>query len=94
MRVAICQTEPVLLDLKANIESVLQQINEYKEKGADLIVFPELALSGYPVWDLANKGDFIDKGLATLQKVKKLTRRMRTAVVVGFIDRRPGGEGN
>ncbi|HUU40889.1 MAG TPA: nitrilase-related carbon-nitrogen hydrolase, partial [Desulfatiglandales bacterium] len=47
MKVAIYQTKPALLDLKANLEDVISKIHQGREKGAQLIVFPELALTGY-----------------------------------------------
>jgi predicted amidohydrolase len=47
MKVAIYQTSPVLLDLKANLEDVISKILQGREKGAQLIAFPELALTGY-----------------------------------------------
>ena len=47
MKVAVCQTNPVLLDLKTNIADVIRHIHRCKKKGVDLIVFPELALTGY-----------------------------------------------
>ena len=47
MKVAIYQTNPILLDLKANLDEVIDKIHRGREKGAQLIVFPELALTGY-----------------------------------------------
>ncbi len=47
MKVAVYQTSPVLLDLQTNLEEVTTKIYEGREKGANLIVFPELALTGY-----------------------------------------------
>ena len=47
MKVAIYQTSPVLFDLEANLEDVITKIHEGRGKGANLIVFPELALTGY-----------------------------------------------
>ncbi len=38
MRVAVCQTAPILLDVKTNFEDILAHIHQCKEKGADLIV--------------------------------------------------------
>ncbi|MBW2172995.1 MAG: nitrilase, partial [Deltaproteobacteria bacterium] len=47
MKVTIYQTSPVLLDVKTNLEEVIDKIHQGRESGADLIVFPELALTGY-----------------------------------------------
>ncbi len=48
--IAIAQKPPVLLDLKASIESAVSTINEVAENGAKLVVFPEAFLPGYPTW--------------------------------------------
>ncbi len=83
MRVAVCQTDPVLLDLKANMGVVLEHIAKCKEKGADLIVFPELALTGYFVGlnyhNVALRMD--SKEIQTLAGATK-----GTAAVIGFIE--------
>ncbi len=83
MKVAVCQTNPVLLDLKANLEDVLAHIKKCKDKGADLIVFPELALTGYFVGlnyhKVALRMD--SKEIDTLAKATK-----GTAAIIGFIE--------
>ncbi|MFH2059081.1 MAG: nitrilase-related carbon-nitrogen hydrolase [Pseudomonadota bacterium] len=83
MRVAVCQTAPVLLDLKTNIEKVLAHIHQCKAKGADLIVFPELALTGYFVGldyhKVALRMDSVE--------IKQLAAATKdTAAVIGFIE--------
>ena len=47
MRAAIAQIKPTLGNLGKNLEIMLKKIEEAKEKGMEVIVFPELALSGY-----------------------------------------------
>ena len=47
MKVGIYQTDPVLLDVKANLADVIEKIHAAKAKGVDLSVFPELSLTGY-----------------------------------------------
>lgn len=83
MKIAVYQTKPVLLDLKANLEEVIDKIHEGKEKGAHLIVFPELALTGYFVGqryhEVALRLD--SKEISELAKATK-----GTAAIVGFIE--------
>jgi predicted amidohydrolase len=83
MKVAVYQISPALLDLKANLEVIIQKINEGKEKGAQLIVFPELALTGYFVGqryhEVALRMDS--------QEIRRLAAATKgTAAVVGFIE--------
>jgi NAD+ synthase (glutamine-hydrolysing) len=86
MKVAIYQTSPVLLDLKANLEDVISKINQGREKGAQLIVFPELALTGYFVGQRYHEVALrLDSG-----EIKQLASATKgTAAVVGFIEESP-----
>ncbi|MCJ8351395.1 nitrilase-related carbon-nitrogen hydrolase [Moritella sp.] len=50
IKVAIAQKPPVLLDLEASINQAVETINEVADEGAQLVVFPEAFLPGYPTW--------------------------------------------
>ncbi len=47
MKVGVYQTDPVLLDVKTNLASTIEKIEAAKAEGVDLVVFPELSLTGY-----------------------------------------------
>jgi predicted amidohydrolase len=83
IKIAIVQTAPILLDLQANLRTVLQKIGEEKKNGAELIVFPELALTGYFVGqryhEVALRMDSPE-----IESIVAATRG--TAAVVGFIE--------
>jgi predicted amidohydrolase len=86
MKVAVYQTNPILLDLQANLEDVIDKIQKGREKGANLIVFPELALTGYFVGqrypEVALRLDS--------KEIKRLASATRnTAAIVGFIEESP-----
>jgi len=86
MDVTVYQTNPKLLDLKHNMEDVLGKIREGRENGASLIVFPELALTGYFVGSRYHE--------AALRLDSNEVRTMAaaskgTAAVVGFIEESP-----
>ena len=83
MKVAVYQTNPVLLDIKANLEEVIGKIHQGREKGAQLIVFPELALTGYFVGQMYHKMALkMDS-----KEIKQLASATKgTAAVVGFIE--------
>ena len=86
MKVAVYQTSPVLLDVKTNVENVISKIRQGAEKGINLCVFPELALTGYFVGkryhEVALRLDSIE-----IQALVSATRG--TAAVVGFIEESP-----
>ena len=86
MKVVVYQTNPVLLDVKANLEDVLSKIHQGKEKGARLIAFPELALTGYFVGHRYHEAALrLDS--KEIQKLAAATKG--TAAVVGFIEESP-----
>ncbi len=83
MRVTICQTEPKLLDIQHNLEDVIERIRKSCDNGAELILFPELALTGYFVGSRYHEVALtVDS--PEIQKLVKATRG--TAAVVGFIE--------
>ncbi len=57
------------------------------EPGADLICFPELAITGYPPEDLVLRPSFVDDNLAALDALAASTAGSSCAVMVGFVDR-------
>ena len=93
IRFAIAQMNPTVGDYPANAGKILEWIDAAEKKGADLIVFPEVALCGYPVWDLANKKAFVDAGLKQLKRIAASTQRKKIAVVVGFIEKGVAAKG-
>src|SRR4249919_1209715 len=85
VRVALCQINTVVGDLDGNVERVLAAYDEAEAAGADIAVFPELAITGYPPEDLLLKPGFVADNLEALEKVA--ARTGRCAAVVGFVDR-------
>ncbi len=83
MKVCIYQTDPTLLDIKSNLEQTIANIAAAKAQGADLVVFPELSLTGYFVRERYHEAALrMDS-----PEIKRLTEATRgTAAVVGFIE--------
>ena len=88
LRIAMAQINCLVGDLKGNFDKICSQIEKAQKYGADIVVFPELALTGYPPEDLLLKPKFIADNLEYL---KKLARRVSdTAAIVGFVDKKAG----
>ncbi len=85
VRVAACQINPVVGDLEGNVGRILTRLGEAEDAGADVAVFPELAVTGYPPEDLLLKPGFVEDNLQALHKLA--ARTGRCAAVVGFVDR-------
>lgn len=63
MKVAAIQAAPVFLDAAATLDKTLALMREVAEAGAELCVFPETFLSGYPAWsDITDSGKFNEAG--------------------------------
>jgi NAD+ synthase (glutamine-hydrolysing) len=84
LRVALAQLNSTVGDLGGNAEKIVDWIGKARRQKADLVVFPELALTGYPPEDLLLKPSFIRDNLRRLEEVVAATRDI--AVVVGFVD--------
>ena len=59
MKIAICQINPTMGDFPGNRDKILSFYNEALQKGGDLIVFPEMVITGYPPQDLLLESIFI-----------------------------------
>lgn len=94
IRIGLGQMDPTVGDFPGNLGKILNFIKQAEERQCDVIVFPELAVSGYPVWDLATNPGFIAENLRSLKQIEKATRHLKVSVVVGLIDegRRPNGK--
>ncbi len=91
MKIAIAQINPKVGDIAGNAALVEAFARRAEAAGADLAVFPELALTGYPPLDLVEKKDFIEDNLRALKHLAGL--KLKTALAVGFVDRNPAKKG-
>ncbi|RKY63230.1 MAG: NAD+ synthase [Candidatus Latescibacterota bacterium] len=84
-RIALAQMNATVGDLEGNAEKILRFAEEARKKGADLVAFPELALTGYPPEDLLLKPSFIEGNLRVL---RELVPKLKGIIsVVGFVDK-------
>jgi len=89
LRIALVQMNPVVGDLAGNSARMLEHIRAAARKKADIVAFPELALTGYPPEDLVLKPQFITDNL---NQIRRLAGRVDgITVIAGFVDRGPDG---
>ncbi|WP_328957074.1 NAD+ synthase [Kitasatospora purpeofusca] len=90
LRLALCQTDPWVGDIARNGDEVVHWTKQAVEAGAQLVAFPEMALTGYPVEDLALRRSFVE---ASRSGLVELAGRLAAAglgevpVVVGYLGR-------
>jgi NAD+ synthase (glutamine-hydrolysing) len=82
MRLALAQIDTVVGDLDGNRDRILSRLEEARAAGADLVLFPELAVTGYPPEDLLLRPGFLRAAADTLEEVAAATQGI--AALVGF----------
>jgi NAD+ synthase (glutamine-hydrolysing) len=91
MKIALAQINTTVGDISGNRDRAIRTMEEAKAAGADLAVFPELCLTGYPPRDLIGLHGFVDSNLEALQQIAD--RAEGLGVVIGFLDRNRKKEG-
>ncbi len=94
MILALAQTNPVIGDIDGNCRLIRSFIDRARDAGAHLVVFPELAVPGYPPKDLLLKPSFVADNAAAVEALAPATEQ-GPAVLVGFVRRidQPVGHG-
>jgi len=84
MKIALAQINPTVGDLERNVDLIIREINKAKTYKADLVLFPELSITGYPPKDLVNRDSFVKDNKELLKKIIENSENI--SVIVGFID--------
>lgn len=90
VRFALGQLNPTVGDFEANAFKIIDWAKQAERNRADMIIFPEMALCGYPVWDLANKKPFVKECLKRLDQIRRATAGLNITVALGYIDKGAG----
>ncbi len=85
IRLAMAQLDVVVGDLERNARKIVEWIGRAAGEGADVVAFPELALTGYPPEDLLLKPGFIDANLDALREIARAAAGI--TAIVGFVNR-------
>jgi NAD+ synthase (glutamine-hydrolysing) len=86
LRLAVAQINVVVGDIEGNVRKIAEWMDRAIEMRADVVTFPELALTGYPPEDLLLKPQFIDANMAAIANLVARTRGI--TAVIGFVDKR------
>jgi NAD+ synthase (glutamine-hydrolysing) len=90
MKLALAQFNPTVGDFEGNTARILSLAERARQRGADLAVFSELCLCGYPPQDLLERPSFIDRNH---KELKSLAGRLPLPAIVGFAGREKNGSG-
>src|SRR6476661_6870982 len=86
LRVSLAQINATVGDIPGNVQKMREYIGRARDEGAQLVVFPELAITGYPPEDLLLKTHFVDAAGAALEDLARETDDI--VALVGFPERR------
>ncbi len=87
-KIALAQLNTTVGDLKGNAEKIVAAIEKSRKANVSLVMFPELAVTGYPPEDLLYKKAFIADNKNILMKIQEQSKDI--CVVVGFVDEKDG----
>jgi len=91
MNIKLCQLDYTVGDLKGNSEKIISIINGEKDsKTSNILLFSELAVSGYPPLDLLDSVPFINDQLEYVNKIVKSTKGNPSLVIFGYLEKNPG----
>ena len=83
MKIALCQINPIIGNLKYNQSKIIEGYKKGVKSGADIVIFPELSLVGYPPQDLVEKKEFRDAVTKAANELASITKE--TAMLFGAI---------
>src|SRR5690348_12082538 len=84
LRIAMAQINPTVGDINGNVDRILDYLDRARATNADMILFPELALPGYPPEDLLLKPHFARENRRALDRIIAASKGQ--FLVVGFVD--------
>ena len=85
LRIGLCQINTTVGDIEGNTKKILDYMAKGKKMGADLLTFPEMAVTGYPPEDLLLMPKFIDANLKAVKTIAKATSSI--TAIVGFVNK-------
>ena len=88
MKLALAQINTTVGDFAGNFRKIAEAVKKARLAGAELIAFPELAITGYPPRDLVENSDFVEQNLRALDQVAALAQGI--VIVVGYVARLEG----
>src|ERR671910_828472 len=87
MRLALAQINTVVGDLDGNRERIIQRLHEARDQGADVVLFPELAVTGYPPEDLLFRPEFLRQARRSLDRIAEEAKDIAALVGFPWLDR-------
>ncbi len=87
MRIGLAQVNPTVGDLAGNADLILAAARRAASRGAEVVVFPELSLTGYPLRDLVEKPSFLERTQQQLDRLAAETSSLDATLICGYVSR-------
>jgi NAD+ synthase (glutamine-hydrolysing) len=87
MRIALGQINPTVGDLPGNLALMLRFARDAATRHAELIVFPELSITGYPPRDLVEKPSFIERSERAVEQLAEAAKDLPISIIAGYVGR-------
>jgi NAD+ synthase (glutamine-hydrolysing) len=94
MLVALGQIDTTVGDLRGNVAKMIGYAAQASERGAAIIVFPELSITGYPPRDLVERPSFLTRSEEALQDLARAAAGLPIAMIAGYVGRSTAATGN
>jgi NH3-dependent NAD+ synthetase/predicted amidohydrolase/intein/homing endonuclease len=94
MNICLCQLNPIVGDLCGNTQKILDIIKTNYDQKREILIFPELAITGYPPLDLVNNKSFIREQLKYKDIIVNATKNFHGLVIFGYIEENNGNGKN
>jgi len=88
-KIALAQFSPFIGDIESNVQKMIEQANDAKKQNAEIVVFPELSIIGYPAEDLLLRPSLAKR---TAQAFEKLSTVKDIVIVFGFANLTDDGQ--
>ena len=85
MKLGLAQINPTVGDFEGNKNKIIQYARQAAERGAELVLFPEMAVCGYPPADFLDKQDFVQCSEEVVAEIARAVPEI--AIIVGFVQR-------
>jgi len=86
LRLALAQINTTVGDLAGNRDKILARLEEARREKADIVIFPEMAITGYPPEDLLLKPDFVNHAMQTLEEIIPATGKLTAVVGTAYVE--------
>lgn len=86
MKISICQIEPIIGDIAANMQNIIEHINISQSDGCEICVFPELSITGYFCGDFFYYSNFINRANENFIKILSHTKNCNFDIFIGHVN--------